>query len=410
MNPYPWRGPLSRLTGGLLVLLLAGFLLVGMSVLLGGVAGLAPRPLLQVELRDQPPLAGLLLQTEVTHLDLLTGIDAGRVRWQRLPREQVMSISEPTAACAASNAEGELLVQSPCTADPQRWQLAFPNDGRWLAGLGRWYDSLRNFLLAPARADGQGGISAALVGTFVLVLLMTLLVLPFGVAVGLYLAEFAGTTRHTRWLRQVLAQLAAIPSVVYGLVGLGLFVHGFGHQIDQWFHADRLPSPTYASGGLLWASLVLALLTLPLVVVVSEQGFRRVPGGLREASLALGATRSETIFGVLLPAARPALLTALILAIARASAEVAPLLLVGAVRYAAQLPISTEAPFLHLERPFMHLGYRVLDLATSAGGHTLAVQQAFACALALLLLVLALNGAAIYARAILRLRHEKLSP
>jgi phosphate transport system permease protein len=246
------------------------------------------------------------------------------------------------------------------------------------------------------------------VGTFLLVVLMTLLVLPFGIAVGLYLAEYAAGGRFTAVLRQVLTQLAAIPSVVYGLVGLGLFVHLLGHRIDNWLYAERLPSPTYASGGLLWASLVLALMTLPLVVVVAEQGFRRVPQGLREGSHALGATRSETVFGVLLPAAKPALLTALILAVARASAEVAPLLLVGAVRFAAQLPVSQDAPYIHLERPFMHLGFRVLDLATSASGHEYAAQQAFACALALLLLVLALNGAAIAARAVLRARYENL--
>jgi phosphate transport system permease protein len=377
-------------------------------VLVGGLQALAPRALLEIERHDGSRSVGLLLAERRDSLDLLLAIDPAKPNWQRVQRSDIRSLSQPTGACLASNADGLLLVLADCAPPPGMWRLEYPNALPWYGAVGRWVGSLRDFLLAPARADGQGGIGAALVGTFLLVLLMTLLVLPFGIAVGLYLAEYAASTRFTIVLRQVLTQLAAIPSVVYGLVGLGLFVHLLGHRIDSWLYPERLPSPTYASGGLLWASLVLALMTLPLVVVVAEQGFRRIPQGLREASYALGATRSETVFGVLLPAAAPALLTALILAVARASAEVAPLLLVGAVRYAAQLPVSTDAPYLHLERPFMHLGFRVLDLATSAAGHAYAAQQALACALALLLLVLALNGVAIFARAVLRVRFERL--
>jgi phosphate transport system permease protein len=402
------RGALSRLAGGMLVLLLGAFVLILLAVLVGGVKGLAPRTLLQVEHHDGSRSTGLLLAERNDSIDLLIAIDAAKPDWRRVSRTDIRKLSRPAGACLASNADGLLLVLADCATPPGMWRLEYPNALPWYGGIGRWLGSLNDFLFAPARADGQGGIGAALVGTFLLVLLMTLLVLPFGIAVGLYLAEYAASTRFTAVLRQVLTQLAAIPSVVYGLVGLGLFVHVLGHRIDGWLYPERLPSPTYASGGLLWAALVLALMTLPLVVVVAEQGFRRVPLGLREGSRALGATRSETVFGVLLPAAAPALLTALILAVARASAEVAPLLLVGAVRFAAQLPISADAPYLHLERPFMHLGFRVLDLATSATGHVYAAQQAFACALALLLLVLALNGAAIFARANLRARYENL--
>lgn len=402
------RAALSRLAGGTLMVLLGAFALILLGLLVAGVDALAPRALLVVEHQDGSRSAGLLLAEDERSIDLLLAIDAAKPDWRRLQRSDIRSLGQPASACLASNADGLLLALVECAPPPGMWRLEYPNAQPWYGGIGRWYGSLRDFLLAPARADGQGGIGAALVGTFLLVLLMTLLVLPFGIAVGLYLAEYAGSSRFTSTLRQILTQLAAIPSVVYGLVGLGLFVHQLGHHIDGWLYPERLPSPTYASGGLLWAALVLALMTLPLVVVVAEQGFRRIPQGLRAASYALGATRSETVFGVLLPAAMPALLTALILAVARASAEVAPLLLVGAVRYAAQLPVSTDAPYLHLERPFMHLGFRVLDLATSATGHAYAAQQAFACALALLLLVLILNGVAISARAVLRVRHEQL--
>jgi len=399
---------LERLAGGALAVLLGAFALILCAIIYQGAAALVPPPVLQVAIDGGEKITGLLLKDSPSQVELLLEIRAAKPVWRRIDRSQILHRSEPADACLLSASDGRLRVQASCRSDEPGWSVSYPNAGGML-GLQRWSKAISDFLLAPVRPDGQGGIGSALVSTFVLVLVMTLLVVPFGIGVALYLAEYAADTKVTRALRLTLANLAAVPPVVFGLFGLGLFVHVFGRQLDQWLYAERLPSPTFATGGLLWASLVLALLTLPVVVVACEQGFRRVPQRLREASLALGATQTETVLRVLLPAARPALLTALILAVARASAEVAPLLLVGAVRYAAQLPISSEAPFVHLERPFMHLGYRVLDLATSSAGGQYALQQAFACALVLLLLVLGLNGAAIAARFRLRARYRDLS-
>lgn len=399
---------LERMAGGALAVLLGAFALVLGSIIYQGIAALVPPPLLHVELADGAAVSGLLLHENQTEIELLLEIKAANPVWRRIETAQITRRSEPPLACLLSASDGRLRVQLACSGSEPDWEVSYPNAGGVL-GLQRWGKAISDFLLAPVRPDGQGGIGSALVSTFVLVLVMTLLVVPFGIGVALYLAEYAADTRLTRALRMTLANLAAVPPVVFGLFGLGLFVHVFGRQLDQWLYPERLPSPTFATGGLLWASLVLALLTLPVVVVACEQGFRRVPQRLREASLALGATQTETVLRVLLPAARPSLLTALILAVARASAEVAPLLLVGAVRYAAQLPVSSEAPFVHLERPFMHLGYRVLDLATSSAGGQYALQQAFACALVLLLLVLGLNGAAIVARFRLHARYRDLS-
>ncbi len=403
---------LERLAGGALALLLGAFALITAAVVYQGIAALVPPPLLQLQLHGGEQVNGLLLRETETELELLLEVRAAKPSWRRLQRSQIVHRSAPESACLLHASDGRIRLHVDCTtaaaaADPETWTRSYPNAGGTLA-LQRWWQAARDFLLAPVRPDGQGGIGSALVSTLVLVLLMTVLVVPLGIGVALYLAEYAQDTRLTRALRLTVANLAAVPPVVFGLFGLGLLVHVFGSQLDQWLFAERLPSPTFATGGLLWASLVLALLTLPVVVVACEQGLQRVPMRLREASLALGATRSETVLRVLLPAARPALLTAFILAVARASAEVAPLLLVGAVRYAARLPVSSEAPFVHLERPFMHLGYRVLDLATSSAGGHFALQQAFACALVLLLLVLALNGAAIAARFRLRARYRDL--
>ncbi|MCB1605395.1 MAG: ABC transporter permease subunit [Xanthomonadales bacterium] len=398
---------LERLAGSALILLLGAFALIFVAIVYQGIAALIPPPLVVLSLDDGEAVSGLLLRETDTNLELLLEIRAAKPEWRSINRQRIIASERPSQACILNASDGRMRLQTHCVGSTSEWSISYPNSGG-TAALARWWQAAKDFLIAPVRPDGQGGIGSALVSTMVLVLLMTLLVVPFGIGVALYLAEYAGDTGLTRAIRLTVANLAAVPPVVFGLFGLGLLVHVFGSQIDQWLFSERLPSPTFATGGLLWASVVLALLTLPVVVVACEQGFRRVPHRLREASLALGATHTETVLRVLLPAARPALLTALILAVARASAEVAPLLLVGAVRYAAQLPVSSEPPFVHLERPFMHLGYRVLDLATSSAGGHYALQQAFACALVLLLLVLGLNGTAIIARLRLRARYRDL--
>lgn len=256
-----------------------------------------------------------------------------------------------------------------------------------------------------AGASG-GGVYPALVGTVLLVLLMSVLVMPLGVLLALWLHEYAGGGRIAHLLRAAMANLAGVPAVIYGLFGLVLFVNGVGGGLDGLLQSDV---PRWGGGGLLWSSLTLALLTLPVVVIATEEGLARVPASLRQAALALGATRAEMLWRVVLPVARPALLTALILAVARAAGEVAPLMLVGAVRYAPVLPLDGEFPYLHVSRQFMHLGQSVYDLALAGSDVVRDPAQAHAAALLLLVVVVGLNAAAIVVRNHLRERARELA-
>lgn len=253
-----------------------------------------------------------------------------------------------------------------------------------------------------AAGDRTDGLFAALVGTVVLVIVMSALVMPLGVLAALWLHEYAGRGFAARAIRAAVANLAGVPAVIYGLFGLALFVHAIGGGVDRWLFADALPTPTFGGGGLLWASMTLALLTLPVVIVATEEGLARVPQGLRQAALALGATRAELIRHVVLPVARPALLTGFVLAVARAAGEVAPLMLVGVVKYAPSLPVDGEFPYLHASRQFMHLGYAVYDRALAGGDALRSAPQAYAAALLLVVIVAVLNWSAIVVRHRLR--------
>ncbi|MEO8672054.1 MAG: phosphate ABC transporter permease PstA [Tahibacter sp.] len=259
---------------------------------------------------------------------------------------------------------------------------------------------------AQAVAGGDG-LLAALIGSALLVILMSILVMPLGVLTALWMHEYAGSGWRARLIRASVSNLAAVPSVIYGLFGLALFVHTLGGSLDRWFYAERLPAPTFGAGGLLWSALTLALLTLPVVIVATEEGLSRVPRSLRMGALALGATRSEMLWNVVLPVARPALLTGLILAVSRAAGEVAPLMLVGVVKLAAALPVDAEFPWLHPSRAFMHLGHVVYDQALSGNDAVRAGGRAYAAALLLLALVVILNAIAILVRNRLRERSRQ---
>jgi len=230
--------------------------------------------------------------------------------------------------------------------------------------------------------------------------------MPFGVATAVFLHERRGAAASL--VRSAIGNLAGVPSIVYGVLGLGLFVHGLGADIDRALFADRLPVPTFGSGGLLWAALTLALLTLPVVVVSVEEGLARIPASLRAGSLALGATHGETMWRLLLPAARPAVLTGLILAFARAAGAVAPLMLVGVVKLAPALPLDGTFPYLHPSRQFMHLGFAVYEAALTSPDEVRGIPRAFACALLLVCVVIGLNLTAIVLRNRLRERYRAL--
>lgn len=284
-----------------------------------------------------------------------------------------------------------------------------PNAMGWAESLGVYLARLIEFLSGnPREANTEGGLLPALYGTAMMVMLMSVIVTPLGVVAGVYLSEYAPRGLLTRIIRVSVNNLAGVPSIVYGVFGLGFFIYLAGGEIDRLFYAESLPAPTFGTPGLLWASLTLALLTLPVVIVATEEGLGNVPASLREASLALGATQFETLWRVVLPLARPSMLTGLILAVARAAGEVAPLMLVGVVKLAPSLPLDTQFPYLHLEQQFMHLGYHVFDLATQSPNVEAAMPQAFATAFLLVALVTALNLSAVLLRGRLRERYRAM--
>jgi phosphate transport system permease protein len=260
----------------------------------------------------------------------------------------------------------------------------------------------------PREANTEGGIFPAIFGTVVMVLLMSVVVTPFGVVAAVYLREYARQGPLTRLIRIAVNNLAGVPSIVYGVFGLGFFVYFLGGNIDQLFYPEALPAPTFGTPGLMWASLTLALLTLPVVIVATEEGLTRVPSAIREGSLALGATKAETLWRTVLPMASPAMMTGLILAVARAAGEVAPLMLVGVVKLAPSLPVDGTSPFVHLDRKFMHMGFHIYDVGFQSPNVEAARPLVYATALLLVLVILILNLAAISLRNRLRERYREL--
>ncbi|EGH23276.1 binding-protein dependent transport system inner membrane protein, partial [Pseudomonas amygdali pv. mori str. 301020] len=216
-----------------------------------------------------------------------------------------------------------------------------PNAMGTVTKLGFYFQKLWEFLSDdPREANTEGGIFPAIFGTVMMTLIMAVIVTPFGVLAAVYLREYARQGPVTRLIRIAVNNLAGVPAIVYGVFGLGFFVYVLGGSVDRLFFSEALPAPTFGTPGLLWASLTLALLAVPVVIVATEEGLARIPLTLREGSLALGATKAETLWKIVLPMASPAMMTGLILAVAaRAAGEVAPLMLVGVVKLAPSLPL-----------------------------------------------------------------------
>src|SRR5271157_796498 len=261
----------------------------------------------------------------------------------------------------------------------------------------------------PRESNTEGGIFPAIFGNVMMVLLMSIFVAPFGVIAAVYLREYAKGGVLVRLVRIAVNNLAGVPSIVFGVFGLGFFVYLVGGTIDQLFYPEALPTPTFGTGGILWASLTLALLTVPVVIVATEEGLAAVPQIAREGSLALGATQFETLWRVVLPAAAPGILTGMILALARAAGEVAPLMIVGMVKLAPALPVDGNFPYLHLERKFMHLGFHIYDVGFQSPNVDAAKPLVFATALLLIAVVLASNLVAILVRNHLREKYATRS-
>jgi phosphate transport system permease protein len=273
------------------------------------------------------------------------------------------------------------------------------NDLSFSAKLGvyfaRWWEFLAD---EPREANTEGGVFPAIFGTFIMTLLLVVAVTPFGVITALYLREYARQGRLVSIVRISVNNLAGVPSIVYGVFGLGFFAYIVGGTIDQLFYPERLPSPTFGSGGLLWSSLTLALLTVPVVIVATEEALAAVPRSMREGSLACGASKWQTIRYVVLPRAMPGIMTGIILAMARGAGEVAPLMLVGVVKLAPELPIDSFFPYIHLERSFMHLGFHIYDVGFQSRNSEAGKPMVFVTTMLLIALIAVMNASAIIVR------------
>ncbi|MCC5858350.1 MAG: phosphate ABC transporter permease PstA [Ectothiorhodospiraceae bacterium] len=286
----------------------------------------------------------------------------------------------------------------------------YPNDMGLVQQLRHYARSLWDFVSGfPREANTEGGILPAIFGTVLMVMIMSVVVTPFGVLAAIYLREYAKQGPLTRIIRISVNNLAGVPSIVFGVFGLGFFVYFVGGGIDRMFYQDALPAPTFGGPAIIWASLTLALLTLPVVIVSTEEGLARIPSTIRQGSLALGATKAETLWRIIVPLSAPAMMTGLILAVARAAGEVAPLMLVGVVKLAPTLPVDGNFPYLHLDRAFMHLGFHIFDVGFQSPNVEAGRPLVYATALILVLLIIVLNVTAISIRNHLREKYKSES-
>lgn len=284
-----------------------------------------------------------------------------------------------------------------------------PNGMGTITKVGFYFKKLWEFLSEdPREANTEGGIFPAIFGTVMMTLIMAVIVTPFGVLAAVYLREYARQGPVTRLIRIAVNNLAGVPAIVYGVFGLGFFVYVLGGSLDQLFFPEALPAPTFGTPGLLWASLTLALLAVPVVIVATEEGLARIPRTIREGSLALGATKAETLWKIVLPMASPAMMTGLILAVARAAGEVAPLMLVGVVKLAPSLPVDGNYPYLHLDQKIMHLGFHIYDVGFQSPNVEAARPLVYATALLLVLVIALLNLSAVAIRNHLREKYKAL--
>jgi phosphate transport system permease protein len=322
---------------------------------------------------------------------------------------------ELTSQMEALYQENQKIYVNVTTADNREKQIQLadvvrfyqPNDMNVFEKAWLYIQKFWEFISAqPRESNTEGGVFPAIFGTVMMVLLMSIAVVPFGVLAAIYLNEYARQGAIIRMIRLSVNNLAGVPSIVYGIFGLGFFVYTLGGTIDQLFFSSKLPQPTFGTGGILWASLTLALLTLPVVIVATEEGILAVPRANKEGALALGSTRWQMIRKIVLPNAMPGILTGLILAISRGAGEVAPLMITGVVKLAPSLPLDASFPFLHLDRKFMHLGFHIYDVGFQSPNVEAAKPMVYTTALLLILIVVFLNIIAIYIRNRLRQKYK----
>ena len=311
-----------------------------------------------------------------------------------------------------SASQYSLLVK---TADGQEKEIELikvvrvyhPNDMSVFQQAGFMFNKIVEFLIEdPRESNTEGGVFPAIFGTVMMVILMSLIAVPFGVVTALYLREYAKQGPFVRTVRIAVNNLAGVPSIVFGMFGLGFFIYFIGGTIDKLFYPELLPTPTWGTGGILWASLTLALLTVPVVIVSTEEALASIPRGIREASLALGSTKWQTIRKIVLPAATPGILTGVILAMARGAGEVAPLMITGVVKLAPNLPLDSNFPFFHLDRKFMHLGFHIYDVGFQSPNVEAALPMVYMTTFLLIAIVVVLNIAAMVMRNRLRDKYK----
>ncbi|BDY03653.1 phosphate ABC transporter permease PstA [Ferrimonas sp. YFM] len=287
--------------------------------------------------------------------------------------------------------------------------VAFPNELGFGGKVAHWMHAIAKFVSDdPREANTEGGVFPAIFGTVFMVLLMAVIVTPFGVIAAVYLHEYAAKNALTKLIRIAVINLAGVPSIVYGVFGLGFFVYMVGGSLDDLFYPEALPNPTFGTPGVIWSALTLAILTLPVVIVSTEEGLSRIPSAVRHGSLALGATKAETLWRIVIPMASPAIMTGLILAVARAAGEVAPLMLVGVVKLASTLPVDGNWPYIHLDRKFMHLGFHIYDVGFQSPNVEAARPLVYATSFLLVSVIVALNLTAIGVRNHLREKFRSL--
>ncbi|EHQ52849.1 phosphate ABC transporter permease [Ectothiorhodospira sp. PHS-1] len=332
---------------------------------------------------------------------------------QRLVLDQEYAVLQEQLDALYKDVRRDTLVTR--VMDGREWDIPMaqiiraiqPNDMNVFSKTGLYLKQFWEFMSGyPREANTEGGIFPAIFGTVTMVFIMSIIVTPFGVLAAIYLREYARQGPLLRVIRISVYNLAGVPSIVFGVFGLGFFVYFMGGAIDRNFYPEALPSPTFGTPGLMWASFTLALLTLPVVIVATEEGLSRIPSTIRHGSLALGATKAETLWKVVVPLATPAMMTGLILAIARAAGEVAPLMLVGVVKLAPTLPIDGNFPFIHLERKIMHLGFHIFDVGFQSPNVEAAQPLVYATALTLVVLIVVLNLTAISIRNHLREKYR----
>jgi len=288
-------------------------------------------------------------------------------------------------------------------------EVTYPNDMGIVSKIMHWFGNMGSFVTSdPREANTEGGVFPAIFGTIFMVMLMAVIVTPLGVVAAIYLHEYAPKNGLTKMIRIAVINLAGVPSIVYGVFGLGFFVYMLGGSIDELFYPESSPSPVFGSPGVLWSALTLAILTLPVVIVSTEEGLSRIPTSLRQGSLALGATKFETLWRIIVPMASPAIMTGLILAVARAAGEVAPLMLVGVVKLAPTLPVDMNFPYIHVERKFMHLGFHIYDVGFQSPNVEAARPLVYATSFLLVTVIIGLNLTAIGVRNHLREKFKNL--